>query len=187
MLALRRPPFPPVTIRAALAALAATASTLPALLFLVFAALVEISDFSPLSPRTYFLAASLLAASLLLLILACPRRRFILAAAAFFILYAASLTALALIPWGPGKIFVSRLNQIRPGMTIPDVDRIMVGYIRGQGPESGPISWGPVTAASPAPEVILFRHDITDGRYDADVATVHLHNGLVTSTDFLSD
>ncbi|HVX85238.1 MAG TPA: hypothetical protein VH253_10675 [Phycisphaerae bacterium] len=187
MLALRRPIFPSLTVRAALVTLAATAIALPALLFLTFAALVEITDFSTLPPHTYFLAAALLAASLLLLILACPRRRFILAAAACFTLYAASLTALALVPWGPGKTFVSRLNHIQPGMTVPEVDRIMAGYPRGQGSESGPISWGPGTAASPTPQVILFRHDITDARYDADIGEVHLHNGRVTSTDFLPD
>lgn len=166
--------------------LAAILLALPASFFLAFAALLEPIDYAFFQPATY-LAAILLTAVAAILFAASSKTPRVLPAIAAFLLFTLIALTLSLTTWGPRKKFLHHLAQVRPGMSLADVDRIMAPYPRGAAATpAGPVLWSPIPPP-PSPTLIVFRHDITNATYDADIALITLDHNTVTAISFDQD
>jgi hypothetical protein len=86
------------------------------------------------------------------------------------------------VPWTSRARFLARFDDIRPGMTEPEVRRVMREYIEGTGwpqPDGAPGEFSIKSA-------LVFRHD-AKGWQSSDWGVVYLENGVVVRTEFLPD
>lgn len=98
------------------------------------------------------------------------------------LVFAAALMAVHLTPWNSRKVFLGDFRDIRPGMSLAEVDAIMAGYLRGTGwphPDGTP---GELRLA----DSVVFRHAKT-GNYNSDWGVVRFADGRVTEATFLPD
>jgi hypothetical protein len=106
-----------------------------------------------------------------------------------------------LVPWNSRKAFLANFNRIRPGMTVPQVEDVMKGYVHGTcwppSPNAGPRvphSVGSPSSYAAVPSTdepqpagcLIFRHS-EEPRFNSDRGVVRFEDGHVVSTEFLSD
>ncbi len=83
------------------------------------------------------------------------------------------ILALYVLPWTSRKPFLRDLYSIKPGMTASEVRQIMARYIEE-------------TPTSPT-NLLMFRHNTTDARFNADIGRITIQDGKVVGVDFLPD
>ncbi len=96
-------------------------------------------------------------------------------------------TPLALQPWTPRSVFISKLDSIRPGMSEAEARQIMAGYLGGEKGESSGLYIPEALEGKGISHAIYYRWNETDGRYNADVGHVYLRDDRVVGTDFSPD
>ncbi len=155
------------------------------LLLLLFAASEAIIGI-PVARGLDFAVAALFAVGLLRLVAPRKQRGRILA----FTVVCLVLAALYLVPWSSRAHFLRRLDSVRPGMSVREVQGIMAGYMEGTGWPANPLAEPNEFSESPGqltiPDALVFRHS-DEPAYNSDWGVVHFRAGRVTKVEFSAD